>query len=97
MKKLELWSVPSMKLSWKQKLILDVLKDEFAGSAFGPELLDCSENEDLQKLTINEITWHILRLRENGLVTSEKLNYKGRVLNKYSITPVVIYEGIEIK
>lgn len=97
MKKLELWDVPSMKLSWKQKLILDVLKDEFAGSAFGPELLDCSENEDLQKLTINEITWHILRLRENGLVTSEKLNYKGRVLNKYSITPVVIYEGIEIK
>lgn len=97
MKKLELWNVPSMKLSWKQKLILDVLKDEFAGSAFGPELLSCSENEDLQKLTINEITWHILRLRENGLVTSEKLNYKGRVLNKYSITPVVIYEGVEIK
>ena len=89
--------IPEIKLSWKQKLILDVLKDEFAGSAFGPELLDCSENEDLQKLTINEITWHILRLRENGLVTSEKLNYKGRVLNKYSITPVVIYEGIEIK
>lgn len=97
MKKLELWNVPSMKLSWKQKLILDVLKDEFAGSAFGPELLSCSENEDLQKLTINEITWHILRLRENGLVTSEKLNYKGRVLNRYSITPVVIYEGVEIK
>ena len=97
MKKLELWNIPSMKLSWKRKLILDVLKDEFAGSAFGPELLACSENEDLQKLTINEITWHILRLRENGLVTSEKLNYKGRILNKYSITPVVIYDGIEIK
>lgn len=97
MKKLELWNVPSMKLSWKQKLILDVLKDEFAGSAFGPELLSCSENEDIQKLTINEITWHILRLRENGLVTSEKLNYKGRVLNKYSITPIVIYDGVEIK
>ena len=97
MKKLEFLNVPSMKLSCKQKLILDVLHDEFTGSAFGPALLDCSENEDLQKLTINEITWHILRLRENGLVTSEKLNYKGRVLNKYSITPVVIYEGIEIK
>lgn len=97
MKKLDLWNVPSMKLSWKQKLILDVLKDEFAGSAFGPELLSCSENEDIQKLTINEITWHILRLRENGLVTSEKLNYKGRVLNKYSITPIVIYDGVEIK
>lgn len=94
MKKIE---IQSIKLSWKQKLILDVIQDEFGGSAFGPELLDCAENEDIHKLTINEITWHILRLREDGLVSSEKSSYKGRVLNKYTITPYVTYNGVDIK
>lgn len=94
MKKIE---IPSIKLSWKQKLILDVIQDEFGGSAFGPELLDCAENEDIHKLTINEITWHILRLREDGLVSSEKSSYKGRILNKYTITPYVTYNGVDIK
>lgn len=97
MRKVNLWEVPQMKLSYKQKLILDVLQDEFAGSAFGPEMLAKCENEDLAKLTINEVTWHMLRLRENGLVTSEKKNYEGRLLNKYSVTPIVIYDGVEIK
>lgn len=94
MKKIE---IPSIKLSWKQKLILDVIQDEFGGSAFGPELLDCAENEDIHKLTINEITWHILRLREDGLVSSEKSSYKGRILNKYTITPYITYNGVDIK
>lgn len=94
MRKIE---IPSIKLSWKQKLILNVIQDEFGGSAFGPELLDCAENEDIHKLTINEITWHILRLREDGLVSSEKSSYKGRVLNKYTITPYITYNGVDIK
>lgn len=94
MRKIE---IPSIKLSWKQKLILNVIQDEFGGSAFGPELLDCAENEDIHKLTINEITWHILRLREDGLVSSEKSLYKGRVLNKYTITPYITYNGVDIK
>lgn len=94
MRKIE---IPSIKLSWKQKLILNVIQDEFGGSAFGPELLDCAENEDIHKLTINEITWHILRLREDGLVSSEKSSYKGRVLNKYTVTPYITYNGVDIK
>lgn len=97
MRKVDLWEVPEIKLSYKQKLILQVLQDEFAGSAFGPEMITKCENEDLAKLTINEVTWHMLRLRENGLVTSEKLMYEGRQLNRYSVTPMVIYEGVKIK
>ena len=89
--------IPEIKLGWKQKLILEVLQDEFGGSAFGPELLDSAENEDIHKLTINQITWHMLRLREDGLISSEKLPYKGRVLNKYTITPFVSYGGVKIK
>ena len=77
MKKVDI-EIPEIKLGWKQKLILGVLQDEFGGSAFGPELLDSAENEDIHKLTINEITWHMLRLREDGLISSEKLSYKGR-------------------
>ena len=96
MKKVDI-EIPEIKLGWKQKLILNVLKDEFGGSAFGPQLLDIAENEDIHKLTINQITWHILRLRENGLISSEKLSYKGRVLNKYTITPFVSYGGVKIK
>ena len=89
--------IPEIKLGWKQKLILEVLQDEFGGSAFGPELLDTAENEDIHKLTINEITWHMLRLREDGLISSEKLPYKGRILNKYTITPFLYYGGVKIK
>ena len=80
-----------IKLSYKQDLVLRVLADEFAGSAFGPQLLADCENEDLKKLTINEITWAMLRLRDNALVESEKVLYKGRVLNKYTVTPYAIY------
>lgn len=89
--------IPEIKLGWKQKLILEVLQDEFGGSAFGPELLDIAENEDIHQLTINEITWHMLRLREDGLISSEKSYYKGRMLNKYSITPFVSYGAVKIK
>lgn len=96
MKKVDI-EIPEIKLGWKQKLILEVLQDEFGGSAFGPELLDSAENEDIHKLTINEITWHMLRLREDGLISSEKLSYKGRILNKYSITPFLSYGGVKIK
>lgn len=96
MKKVDI-EIPEIKLGWKQKLILEVLQDEFGGSAFGPELLDSAENEDIHKLTINEITWHFLRLREDGLVSSEKLYYKGRILNKYTITPFLSYGGVKIK
>ena len=84
-----------IKLSYKQDLILKVLADEFAGSAFGPQMLDLCENTDLQRLNINEITWAMLRLRENGLVTSEKLTYQGRLLNKYTLTPLAIYGILE--
>ena len=96
MKKVDI-EIHEIKLGWKQKLILEVLQDEFGGSAFGPELLDSAENEDIHKLTINQITWHMLRLREDGLISSEKLPYKGRILNKYTITPFISYEVVKIK
>ena len=89
--------IPEVKLSYKQKLILDVLTDEFHGTAFGPEMLADTENADLKKLSINEITWHMLRLRENNLVSSSKKNYNGRILNEYTITPFVALEAVKIK
>ena len=92
-----MFEIPEVKLSYKQKLILEVLQDEFHGEAFGPQMLKESENEDLRKLTINEITWHMLRLRDNNLVESSKKNYQGRVLNEYSITPFVALEVVKIK
>jgi hypothetical protein len=91
------FDLPEIKLSYKQKLILDVLTDEFHGSAFGPEMLADTDNTDLKQLTINEITWHMLRLRESNLVESSKQTYRGRVLNKYTITPVVALNAIKIK
>ena len=78
--------IPSIKLSYNQKLILKVLKSDFRGRAFGPQMLDETDDEELKKLTINQITWNMLRLRENGLVESEKKSYQGRILNEYKIT-----------
>ncbi len=89
--------IPVVSLSWKQKLILNILQDEFHGDAFGPQLLKESENEDIRKMSINEITWALMRLRDAALVSSEKKTYDGRVLNEYSITEVVRYGAIEIR
>ena len=96
MKKVDI-EIPEIKLGWKQKLILEVLQDEFGGSAFGPELLDCAENEDIHKLTINEITWAFKVLYENGLVNKEKKVYQNRFLNLYSVSEYVIYNSVVIK
>lgn len=89
--------LPEVKLSWKQKLILNVLQDEFHGEAFGPQMLKETENEDLKKLTINEITWHMLRLRDAALVESKKKSYEGRTLNCYEITNFIKFGVINIK
>ena len=89
--------IPEIKLGWKQKLILEVLQDEFGGSAFGPELLDSAENEDIHKLTINEVTWAFKVLYENGLVNKEKKVYQNRFLNLYSVSEYVIYNSVVIK
>jgi hypothetical protein len=97
MKRLEPFELPIVKLSYKQKVILAALQDEFHGHAFGPQLLKETENETLKQFSINEITWHILRLREAALVTSEKKTYEGRVLNEYSISDYIKYGVIDIK
>ena len=97
MRKLEPFELPEVKLSYKQKLILDVLMDEFHGEAFGPQLLDESDNNDLKKLSINEITWAFKVLTESALVNKEKKNYKGRTLNLYSISDYLRYEAVKIK
>ena len=91
------FELPEVKLSYKQKLILGVLTDEFHGSAFGPQLLDESDNEDLKKLSINEITWAFKVLVESALVEKEKKLYKGRILNLYSISNYIRYNAVKIK
>lgn len=88
---------PEIKLTYNQKLILRVLKEDFGGKAFGPQMLDESEDKDFKELSINQVTWNMLRLRENGLVESEKKTYQGRVLNEYKITPIVALDAIIIK
>ena len=97
MRKFEPFDLPEVKLSYKQKLILDVLTDEFHGSAFGPQLLDESENENLKALSINEITWAFKILTESALVNKEKKIYKGRTLNLYSISDYLRYDAVKIK
>lgn len=91
------FDIPEIKLSYKQKLILDILKDEFHGQCFGPQILDESDNEEIHKLSINEITYAFKMLGLSNLVSKEKKIYKGRLLNLYSITPVVQYDAIIIK
>lgn len=91
------FELPEVKLSYKQKLILGILTDEFHGKAFGPQLLDESDNEDLKKLSINEITWAFKVLVESALVEKEKKIYKGRTLNLYSISDYIRYDAVKIK
>ena len=92
-----MFDIPEVKLSYKQKLILKVLQDEFHGEAFGPQMLKETENEDLKQLTINEITWHMLRLRDAALVSSKKKMYEGRELNCYSTTEYIRLDVVKIK
>ena len=89
--------IPEIKLSYKQKVIMRVLQDEFGGEAHGPELLDLAEDTEIKEFSINQITWHLLRLREAGLVESKKNFYEGRLLNEYKIAPVVSSGGVILK
>ena len=91
------FEIPQVKLSYKQKIILEALQDEFHGKGFGPQLLEETDNPALKELSINEITWHMLRLRDAALVSSSKKIYKGRELNLYEITEIVKFGAIEIK
>lgn len=86
-----------IKLSYKQKLVLEVLKDEFHGEAFGPQMLDESENEKLLQLSINEITWAFRILYESALVTKQKKKYQNRILNLYSVSNYIKYDAVIIK
>lgn len=86
-----------IKLSYKQKLVLEVLKDEFYGEAFGPQMLDESENEKLLQLSINEITWAFRILYESALVTKQKKKYQNRILNLYSVSDYIKYDAVIIK
>ena len=76
MRKVETLELPEVKLSYKQKLILDVLQDEFHGSAFGPQLLKESESEAIKQLSINEILKAFLPTNNNTI---------------YVIHPIAIY------
>ena len=89
--------IPCIRLTRNQKLILNTLKNEFNGRSFGPEMLEETEDMEVKDLSINQITWNMLRLRESGLISSVKKMYKGRLLNEYQITPVVYYDAIIIK
>ena len=97
MKKGMTFEIPEVKLSYKQKLILDILQDEFHGKAFGPQLLDESEESKIKELTINEITYAFGVLVQMALVDKQKKTYKGRVLNLYSVSEFVKQDAVIIK
>ena len=86
-----------IKLSKKQKLVLKVLEDEFHGLAFGPQMLEESENDDLKQLTLWEVTWAFNLLFESALVEKEKQKYQGRILNLYKLSNYFLYDAVIIK
>lgn len=90
-------NISIVKLSKKQKLVLNVLKDEFHGTAFGPQMLDETENEELKELNIREITWAFKVLYESALVKKEKKKYQGRLLNLYSLSEYLLHDAVIIK
>lgn len=97
MKRNLVFELPEVKLSYKQKLILDILMDEFHGKAFGPQLLDESESDKLKQLSINEITYAFGILVQSALVNKIKKCYKGRILNEYSVSEFIINNAVIIK
>lgn len=97
MKRNLVFEFPEVKLSYKQKLILDILIDEFHGKAFGPQLLDESESSEVKGLSINEITYAFGKLVEMALVDKAKKTYRGRVLNLYSTSEYINNDAVIIK
>ena len=97
MRKNLVFELPEVRLSEKQKLILEVLTDEFHGKAFGPQLLDESESSEVKRLSINEITYAFGKLVEMSLVDKVKKSYRGRVLNLYSTSEYINNDAVIIK
>ena len=92
-----MFNLPEVKISRKQKLILNILIDEFHGKAFGPQLLDESDNKEIQELSINEITYAFKIMVEMSLINKVKKSYKGRTLNLYSTSEFINNGAIIIK
>lgn len=94
MKKLE-FDLPEVKLSYKQKLVLKALRQEFSGAAFTREMLD--ESEDLKDLTMPQLTWALNQMVDMELLNKNKGIYNNKEYTKYSISEFLIYDSVIIK
>lgn len=86
---------PEIKLTYNQKAILRVLKDEYSTGAYTKELLE--DEEVLPNLTMNQITWNLNQLFDIGLVKKKKGTFMNRPYTKFWVSEFIQYDGVVIK
>jgi len=87
--------LPQVKLSIKQKNVLDILQQEFKGQAYTKELLE--ESDSLKELSMPELTWALNQMYMMGLLKKEKGIYRGKPYTKYYISEYLVFNAIDIK
>lgn len=69
-----------MKLTEKQASILNILKEEFNGSAFAEDVLTKTEG-----LTIQSVRATLSSLATKGLVSKEKAEFDGKMKTRFTV------------
>lgn len=87
--------LPEVKLTQRQKLILDILQEEFKGAAYTREMLE--ESENTKEISMPSLTWNLNAMYDMALLTKEKGVYKGKPYTKYEISDYLKYDAIIIK
>ena len=89
--------ITEVQLSYKQKIILNSLLDEFHGRAYTKELLAETENEEIKQYSMPQITWALNALHAMALLNKRKGVYQGKEYTEYSISDYLRYEAVKIK
>ena len=70
-----------MKLTDKQEKILNILKEDFAGSAFAEDIV-----EKMEGITVQSVRATLSSLAPKGLVSKAKEARGEKMLTKYTVT-----------
>lgn len=89
---IELYEV---KLTKRQKDILNILQNDFKGRAYTKEILE--ESDDAKDINMSSLTWNLNAMEKMALLKKTKGVYKGKPYTQYKISEYLQYNAVIIK
>ena len=84
-----------VKLTKRQKDILNIIQTDFNGGAYTKEILE--ESEAAKEISMASLTWNLNTMGKMALLKKSKGTYDGKPYTKYTISEYLKYEAVKIK